>query len=346
MPVTIAEADARYASDWTKWPVPTMPDLPVPPWHGVAGCFWKDEVTAYSVDTARTTALPNYSVPMRAHAGGKPWQGSTYGMPFQIIDSAAPTTKVWDQSQPIKWSWFKPTYPIVNVPLPSVVRREGDPAGSSDLHWIGYDPVRRVMWEGITLRKTPRIQTFGQTDWIASYNGGGPAFSRWDTSKQWNAPGQPKGVCAANIPKFSLIPRWEEIQRGRIDHALFGSLPNYSPERVAPARGGDGSWVGHPVRAGERLRLRRAVVERFAPGTAKRVLAQALYEFGYVQADRNGPDGTSLSGRGSFPLTMDRRWDVGDGVVGPLGDFEVQLSDFEVVHPSVGYSNTYSNAYA
>lgn len=332
MPQTVAEADAWYQFDWTKWPVPTMPDLPVPLWDGVAGCFWRDQISKSSVDVFRTNALPQYDVPIGAHAGDVPWQGSTYGMPFQIIDSSAPTTKVWDQSRPIVWNWFTPTFPIVKVPLPAVVRREGDPGGSSDLHWYGYDPTRKVLWEGIVLRKTPRFATWGQTDWMASYNGGGPAFSRWDTSKPWNAPGQPLGCVAANIPQLPLVARWEEIQKGRIEHALFGVLPNYSPERTGPARGGDGSWVGHPVRAGERLRLRRSAVERFAPGTAARILAEGLWEFGWVQADRNDPTlGSVLTGRGGFNLTMDRRWAEGDGKIGPLGKFEVRLKDFEVV---------------
>ncbi len=332
--MTIAEVDARYQFDWTKWPVPVMPDLPLEPWGAVSGCFWQEQITQAPVDVFRTNALPQYDLPMTAHAGDVPWQGSSYGMPFQIIDSGIRTTKVWDQSRPIKWNWFTPTFPLVNVPLPDVVRREGDPGGSSDLHWTGYDPVRRVLWEGITLRKSAlnRLQTFGTTDWVASYNGGGPAFSRWDTSKPWNAPGQPLGVVAANIPKMPLLARWEEIQRGRINHALFGVLPNYSPERTGPARGGDGSWVGHPVRAGERLRLRRSVVERFAPGTAARVLAEALWEFGWVLADRNDPTlGPVLTGRGGFSLTMDRRWTEGDTKIGPLGKFELRLKDFEVV---------------
>lgn len=359
MPSTIAEVDAAYQWDWTKWPVPEMPDLPLDPWAGVPGkdgapAFWHQPVKNAQVDVFRTNALPQYDLPMVAHGGDVPWQGSSYGMPFQLINSAAPTTPVWDQSRPITWTWFTPTFPIVRVPLPNVVRREGDPGGSSDLHWTGYDPTRKVLWEGITLRKSAlnKLQTWGKTEWIAGYNGGGPAFSRWDTSKPWDAPGQPLGVVAANVPKFPLLARWEEIKKGRINHALFGVLPNYSPERTGPARGGDGSWVGHPVRAGERLRLRRAVVERFLPGTAARILAEALWEFGYVQADRNDPTlGAVLTGKGNFSLTMDSRWAKGDSTLGPLGKFELRLKDFEVVTPGTiaptpsTPSDTYRNLY-
>jgi hypothetical protein len=129
-----------------------------------------------------------------------------------------------------------------------------------------------------------------------------------------------------------MICRWDEIRRGRIEHAIFGVLPNYAPAKTGPARGSDGSLVGHPVRAGERLRLRRAAVERFSPGTAARIIAQALYEYGWVQLDKNAATGTPAKvGAGGFPLTQDRRWHHGDDVCGPLGKFQIRLSDFEVV---------------
>lgn len=334
MSSTVDTVDARYRADWSKWPVPVMPDLPFPPWHAVPGQFWREPVFDRAVDWERTRALQDVDVSISVGAGAPPWQGSTYGMPYQLIDANAPTTPVWDQSQWIRWHWFTPTFPIIHVPLPPVVRREGDPNGSSDLHWTGYDPERRVLWEGITLRHSPlnRWQTWGQCDWVAGYMGGGPGLSKWDTSKPWNAPGQPTGVVAAGVPKLPMVCRWDEIQSGRIEHAIFGVLPNYAPAKVGHARGTDGSLIGHPVRAGERLRLRRAAVERFSPGTAARIIAQAMHEFGWFQADKNAATGTPAGvGVGGFPLSQDRRWHTGDTRIGPLGDFRLRLTDFEVI---------------
>jgi hypothetical protein len=330
VPVTVAEADARW--DWSTWTVPTMPDLPAPPWAGVPGCFWDEDVTARPVDEARTLTLGAVDVPMHASAGAPPYIGVTWGLPYQLVDSTGPTTPVWDQSRPITWNWFTPTFPITHVPLPPVVRRECDPAGGSDLHWYGYDPDKSVLWEAIGLMKPPlaRWSTWGQCDWVSGYNGGGSGIMRWDTARPWDAPGQPRGVVAAAIPQFPLIARWDEVAKGRIEHALYSTLPNYSPEKTGPARASDGDWVGHPVRAGERLRLKRSVVDTFPTGSAAHILATAMHEYGVVHSDRCGPRGTR-TGVGAFQLSADRRWHTGDGTVGPLGRFELRLTDFDIV---------------
>lgn len=339
MPSTVAEVDASYQFDWTRWPVPTMPDVLVEPWAGVPGCFWTEDITARKVDTSRTNALPAFDVPINAHGGDAPWQGSSYGMPFQLIDSAGPTTPVWDQSQPIRWNWFVPTFPIVKVPLPNVVRREGDPNGSSDLHWTGYDPARRVLWEIITLRKTPRFLTWGQADWIASYGGGGVCYARWDCSKPWNAAGQARGVVAGCTPKFPLICRFDETARAiatgdpdaSLSHAVFGVLPNYGGGLTGPARGTDGNMPGHPVQAGARLRLPWHRAREFKAGTPARILANTLARRGWVQLDRNDSTITPKVGQGKFSLSMDSRWVKGAGPIVPLAPLNLRLSDFEVV---------------
>ena len=341
MPVTTAEADARYAADWSQWPVPQQADILVEPWAGVPGSFWTEDISGRMVDAVRTKALVDVDVPITSHAGAPPWQGSSYGMPYQIIDSTAATTPVWDMSQPIRWSWFTPTFPIVNVPLPDVVRREGDPVGSSDLHWIGFDPSKRVLWEAITVSKPPfaRFQTWGRCDWIGGYAGGGPAFSRWDTSKAWNAAGQPTGVVAAGIPKLPLLVRFDQAARAiasgdpdaTLGHAIFGVLPNYNPGRVAPARGSDGSMSAHPVRAGERLRLPWHRAREHKAGTLVRVIANTLARRGWVQADRTSTSTVPKFGVGGFPMSLDCRWHQGAGPIAPLGPFEFRLADFEII---------------
>ncbi len=338
MPSTVADTGGLF-QNWAEWPVPTMPDVPVAPWADVAGAFWRDQVDEWPIDSERSAALVDVDVPIRAGAGAPVWDGATWGMPYQLVDASSPATPVRDMSRPIVWRWFSPTFPIVNVPLPALVRREADPAGAppSDLHWYGYDPDRRVLFEAIGLRRSPLnlLATWGRAEWVAGYNGGGPGVVRWDTSRPWNAPGQPRaGVVAAGIPQFPLVARWDEIRAGRIAHALFGTLPNYAPGRTGPARGSDGTAGGHPVRAGERLRLRRSAVERFSPGSTARIVAEALHEFGWIQADRNAADPVpARSGFGAFFLSQDRRWHDGDDVSGPLGELGLRLSDFDAVAP-------------
>lgn len=331
MPLPVADVDRRYAADWSKWPVPEMPDVTVEPWAELDP-FWRERVDERPVDHERTRALVDVDLPLRIGAGAAPWLGASYGSPFQLVDMTGPTTPVWDKSKPMTWRGFTPVPPIVNLPLPGLVRREGDPAGAFDLHWVGWDEHHDVLLEVITLRYSQwnRLQTFGRCDWVCGYAGGG-GVARWDTSRPWNAPGQPRGVVAAGFPKFPLIVRWDEIERGRIDHALFLAVPNYAPARVGGARGFDGDWVGHPLRAGETLRLRLEVVARFAPGSPARIIAQAMHEHGVVLGDRTNPAKGVRTGIASVALTQDRRWAAGDEAHGPLGDMDLHLTDFEVV---------------
>jgi hypothetical protein len=333
MPSTVQQADSQYALDWSKWPVPTMPDLKVVPWGNIDS-FWQHDLLSEPVDTERTNALSlsDYDLPIDADAGNAPWEGVSYGMPFNIINNATPLTKVWDMSRPITWNWFTPKFPITRVPLPNLVRRGGDPTNSFDMHCIAWNEESKILWEAIVLNSSPfnRLKTFGQCDWVCGYDGGGRGIERWDCNKPWDAPGQPMGVVAANVPKFPLVARWEEIQKGRIDHMIFAVLPNYAPEKVGYARGTDGDWVGHPCRAGERLRLKAEVVQRFAPGTAARIVAQALHEFGMMIGDRTRGKG-ARTGPAGIELTQDRRWDQGDGNIGPIGRMGLMLSDFEVI---------------
>jgi hypothetical protein len=340
MPATVAEVDAAYRFDWGRWPVPTMPDVLVEPWAGVPGSFWVDDISARPVDRARTAALPAFDVPIGASAGAAPWDGSSQGMPYQLVDGSGPLTAVWDLSQPITWNWFTPSFPITKMPLPDVVRREGDPLGGSDFHWTGYDPSRKVLWEVIALAKPPlaRWQTWGQTDWVCGYNGGGP-LARWDTSKPWNAPGQPRGVVGAGIPKFPLLCRFDQAARALasgdadadLGHAVFGTLPNYNPARTGPARSSDGTMPDHPVRAGERLRLPWHRAREYRAGTLDRVIANTLARRGWVQADKNSFSTVPKTGFGAFFLSMDARWAKGAGPIQPLGRLGLRLADLEVV---------------
>lgn len=332
MPYTVKELDSQYyALDWSKWPVPQMPDLPKEPWAGV-DAFWKKPVASAPVDTYRTGGLAKNDIKINAHAGGAPWQGTSYGIPFNLVNSKGPLTPVWDLSRPIVWNWFTPKFPIDMVPLVDRNLREGDPNESSDVHWIGFDPVNNLLWESIQLIKTPlnRLRTWGRTEWCSSYDGGGAGISKWDMAKPWDAAGQPWGVVAANVPKFPLVPRWEEILKGRINHALFMAIPNYDKTFVKPARGTDGDLVNFPIRCGERLRLKRSAVEKFPVGTSNRIIAEALFEFGAVICDRNTWNVPFTSARGGCSLTQDSRWTVGDASYPGLS-FEVNLSDFEVI---------------
>ena len=333
MPSTVNEADSYYASDWTKWPVPTMPDLTVVPWNG-SDAFWTKDITDRPVDAVRTAALASVNIPIRASAGAPPYAGSTYGTPYQMVDSTTTKkTNVWDLGRPVTWNWFTPTWPTVALPLPDVVRRMGDPGNSSDRNWIGYDEKRGKLYETISMihSQMQRFKTLGQSDWTIGYDGAVGAHI-WNTNRPWSDPSQPKGATAASWPLLPMLCRWQEISEGVIRHAVNGALPNYSPTFIPPARGSDGTDASYPIRCGDLLRLKQSKVESFPTGSPARIIAQALHVHGWFCSDKNWAfKSDGKPDFGAFPLSMDKRWTTGEGNIPALGTFEVQLTDFEVV---------------
>lgn len=321
-PRVTAEIDIQYALDWSKWPVPEMP--PVPDWQGP----WNKTISASGVDTNKTAKLAEFNVPIGTGAGGAPWAGSSYGMPISYYNDKGPKTPVWDMSRPVTWHWFTPTFPITHVALPEHVRREGDPLGSSDLHAYLVDPANKVITEMVLVRKhfSNLFQTFFQTEWTTGYGGGGAGIFRWDLTKPYDAAGQPRGgTVAAAVPQLPMVARWEEIQKGNINHCLFGVLPDYGRGFTGWARGSDGTLANHPLKAGDILRLKREKINEYATATPEYVLGMALHTHGLFLGDKNA--GNS----GGFPLTQDRRWSQGDGKIPKLGSMNLQLTDFEVV---------------
>lgn len=343
MPQTTDQADAYWRTahawgepDWIDWPVPQQAEVAPDMWDGVDGCFWKQGVSSWRVDEVKTRALAGWDVPIEAEAGNKPWQGSSYGMPIQQFDSTGPKTRIWDLSQAPVWSfsWAWGLFrrdPVTDVALPPVVRREGDPAGSSDQSVRLWDPARKVLVEIAQLQqsKLNPLRTWGTTEWVAGYPGSGAAVCQWDMSKPWNAPGQPRGIVAGCVPMAPQVIRWEEIRNGKVTHSVHGVLPNYGQGFIAPARGSDGTLVGHPVVAGTRLRLkplaRDGIIAKYGRWHPRSIIAWGLWEFGWVQGDKSGM-------AGGFPLAQDERFAIGEGSIPALGKFDdLRLADFEVV---------------
>ena len=210
--------------------------------------------------------------------------------------------------------------PAEHLPLPlepDKVRREGDPTGAFDQHWLGYDPTARVLYEAIQLGRLWLASDDAPFRWTVGWEGIVGPVARWDTSKLWNDPSQPQGVVATRIPLLPLIIRYDEYATGVIDHAIFSVFPNYAKEITGAARGGDGDIPGHPVRGGERLRLKEQFV-------TDHPFSRAAHEYGLFCGDRNAHNPGDYRGTGRYTITQDVRW---QGVQLP----QWQLNQFEVV---------------
>ncbi len=130
-------------------------------------------------------------IPLETAGGNVPYKGFSYGLPYQLVDAAGVMTPALDKTRPVTVDPDRgPQWPTEDLPLPlppDVVRREGDPTGGFDKHWMGYDPAARVLYEVIQLNRLWLADEENQFEWTVGYNGIVGPVARWDTSKVWNA---------------------------------------------------------------------------------------------------------------------------------------------------------------
>jgi hypothetical protein len=140
----------------------------------------------------------------------------------------------------------------------------------------------------------------------------------WDLRANRLRPAGWTSADAAGLPILAGLVRYEEVARGRIDHAIRVTVDRSQASYLWPARHQAGQGGPSLPPMGLRLRLKAGVdIGRF-PGQA-RVILQAMRTYGLVVAD-NGSSGFI----GGVP---DERWD--NDALHQLG--RVTLADFEVV---------------
>jgi hypothetical protein len=125
---------------------------------------------------------------------------------------------------------------------------------------------------------------------------------------------------AAGLPIFPSVVRYDEVARGKVDHALRFTVKRTRRAYVYPARH-HASRLTDPSlpRMGERLRLKKDVdISGFPPHA--RAIAQALKTYGMLVADNGGNWLVSIA--------PDRRFEGLDALKRLRG------SDFEVIVPT------------
>ncbi len=183
-----------------------------------------------------------------------------------------------------------------------------DKAGlGGDRHAIVVDPIRRMLFEFYSMKKT-------DAGWQAAQ------ASIFDLKSNRLRPDGWTSSDAAGLPIFPAIVRYDELKRGRIDHALRFTVTRSRRAYVTPATH-HASKLTDPnlPRMGERFRLRQDFdVIGFSPEV--RTILTALKRYGMLVAD-NGIDwAISVAPDERIPVFNDelRR---------------VKGSDFEVVEP-------------
>ena len=141
-----------------------------------------------------------------------------------------------------------------------------------DRHAIVVDPAAGKLYEFFTLKKTDR-------GWVASQ------ASIFDLSSNKLRPDGWTSADAAGLPIFPAIIRYDELQRGVIDHALRVTVRNSRRAYVYPATHYASSKTDNRLpRMGERLRLKADYdIAKFAPEV--KTILTALKKYGMFVAD-------------------------------------------------------------
>ncbi len=241
---------------------PRFPACPIFP----ADNFWNRKVDTLPVASNSAAIVQSIGLNGYVHAdfGSGLWDGGPIGIPVTTVSRATPRSQVSfdyaDESDPGPY------------PIPANVAIEGGPGADGDRHAILFQRDRCRLYELFALRR----------------EGGGWAAgsgATWDLRSNALRPAGWTSADAAGLPILPGLARYDEVARGRIDHALRFTVSQSRRAYVWPARHYASTLTSPSLPPmGLRLRLQQSYPIAGFPPQA-RVVLQALKEYGMVVAD-------------------------------------------------------------
>ena len=246
--------------------LPTAPRCPVFPKSNP----WNRRVDTLPVAQSSAAIIGSIGVDTGLHAdfGSGLWQGKPIGIPFDVVTRTTPRSRVSfeyaDESDRLRY------------PIPRHVHIEGGAHATGDRHAILVDKSTCRLYELYDLRHTGRGWTAG-------------SGATWSLRSNHLRPAGWTSADAAGLPIFPGLARWDEVERGVIDHALRFTAPETRRAYVYPARhyASSSSDPGLPP-MGLRVRLKASVNIASFPRQA-RVVLRALQRYGMILADNGSP---------------------------------------------------------
>lgn len=165
--------------------------------------------------------------------------------------------------------------PIEGWPIDGRSLEASQKGGGADRHMLVVDPANGMLYEF--------YRAFRRTDsWEASCEATFDLKSNRMRPKTWTSSD------AAGLPIFPSLPRYDECERGVVDHALRFTIQKTRREFIYPARHQAGSSDSPLVPAmGQRFRLKATVDLTGFPKHAL-AIALALKKHGMFVADNGG----------------------------------------------------------
>jgi hypothetical protein len=180
-----------------------------------------------------------------------------------------------------------------------------------DRHALVVDPVARKLYEFYQLKKT-------NAGWQASQS------SIFDLKSNKLRPDGWTSADAAGLPIFPAVVRYDELQRGKIEHAMRVTVVKTKREYVYPATHYASRLTDKNLpRMGERIRLKKDFdVKGFSKDV--QTILKGLQQYGMFMAD-NGIDwAISVAPDPRIPVLHEELR-------------KIKGSNFEVVQPPAGY---------
>ena len=290
--LTLAVAPAAPASGAPSLDASGCPLFP-------ADSVWHAPVSGLAVHPRSRAYLAAMGSGAGIHAdfGSGTWEGGPIGIPYTVVPPGQPKV-------PVRFGYAAESDPGP-YPIPPDAPVEGGPDAGGDRHVLVVQAGSCRLYELFDAHR----------DGVGWRAGWGAVF---DLRSNRLRPAGWTSADAAGLPILAGLVRYEEVARGRIDHAIRVTVDRSQAAYLWPARHQAGQAGASLPPMGLRLRLRAGVDIGGFPSQA-RVILQAMRTYGLVVAD-NGSSGFI----GGVP---DERWD--NDALHQLG--RVTLADFEAV---------------
>lgn len=256
------------------------------------------EMVARKHSTVRCSSLSR-SVPVKS------------GVPLQVASKVF--TKTYEaKASAVWWPFTKDNiFPNKLVPFSGVVYI----LSNTDEQWFGIDFDNKKYYELSAVGPTP-------FNWPWPWRADGIRI--WDLTKDWRA--QKGGITGAGLPLWPMVPDPLKLSTGKpITHSLHFCSAGYAPEKVGIATKFDGEHPGHPLRAGERLRLKADSIP-VCKNIQEVNLVNTMLKYGLILTDRTDYRPEADGGAShSIRLPADSRVTIDLGL--SITDFEVILQD-------------------
>lgn len=208
------------------------------------------------------------------------------------------------------------------------IPRGAEPDPTSDSAMTVYVPERNLVFATWRTRHDKDNDTWSSCGGALYYltsNGLEGSLRRSNDSRNFGHRG---------VPPFTYAVRWDEIQRGAIEHVLKVAINTAGVDNVFPMTGSDGdSRDPAAPPEGARLRIKPSVdLAEIRMTPAERTIADALQRYGAVIGDQSGST-VALKVENTVAEGFGHLW---DGVLRADSLSGLSLEDFEIVE--LGYA--------